>query len=323
MARLIQYRIILTGCILSLLTGCGLLGYDYVYTRIDKLLTNRVERALDLTRPQTNHLAASLKTLHQQHRVTELPYYVAYFDYVDSLTRDGLTLDEAESIRRNLDVLYARLMTQFIPILAATLNELNNEQLTYLEKQFAAYNDEKNREFNMTSPEERLRTRIDRHRKAFLFWLGSLTEQQETLVENNAKNYPDIELLRQTRHTTMQQDLLNLLWQRADADTLEEFLYRWWVHDDDKPSNLAKAEQQATRQIVEMTVRLFEELETEQKTYLQNKLQEFARSLETLIPTETRLKIAAYRKAFLQNTVQSSVSASCFKVLPDKAASSC
>jgi hypothetical protein len=319
-----RYRvIILTGCVLFLVTGCGLLGYDYVYNRIDKLLTNKIERTLDLTRPQSGRLAASLETLHRRHRVTELPYYVAYLDYVATLTGDGLTGGEAEAILKNLDILYARLMTRFIPILVATLNELDSDQLTHLEKQFAAYNDEKNRELGLASPEERLRARLDRHRKAFLFWLGSLTEQQETLIANNAESYPDIEPLWQNRRTAMQQDLLNLLWQHADTDALETLLYRWWVHDDDKTPALTKAEQQADEQIVSVTVRLFEALKPRQKTYLQNKLGEISRSLEALVPVESRPNIAEYREAFLQNTIQLSASANCFSVLPDKAASSC
>lgn len=319
----IRFRTILTGYILLLLTGCGLLGYDYVYNRIDKLLADRIERTLDLNRPQITRLASSLEALHQQHRVTELPYYVAYFDYVHTLTQDGLTIDEAELIQKNLDILYARLMAQFIPILVTTLNELNSDQLTYLEKQFTIYNDEKNREFGIASGEERMRARIDRHRKAFLFWLGSLTKQQEMLIESNAKSYPDIEPLWQNRRVTMQKDLLNLLWQHANANTLEKFLYRWWVDDKDKQPALVKAEQQAGKQIIALTVRLFKELEPSQKTHLQNKLGEFARSLEALIPAESRSKIASYRKAFLQNAVQVSASANCFSVAPDKTVSSC
>lgn len=306
-----------------LLAGCGLLGYDYVYNRIDKLLTNRIERTLDLTRPQNDRLATSLETLHRQHRVTELPYYVAYLDYVATLTVDGLTEGEMEAIRKNLDILYTRLMTRFIPILVVTLNELDNDQLTHLEKQFAVYNDEKNREFGLASPEERLRARLDRHRKAFLFWLGSLTEPQETLIANNAESYPDVEPLWQNRRIAMQQALLNLLWQHADADALETLLYRWWVRDDDKTPTLTKAERQADEQIVSAAVRLFEELEPQQKAYLQNKLKEISRSLEALVPAESRSKIVEYRKAFLRNTIQLSASASCFRVLPDKTASSC
>ena len=317
-----SYCAISAGCLLLLLTGCGLLGYDYVYNRIDKLLADRIERTLDLNHSQSGRLAGSLKMLHQRHRITELPYYAAYFDYVNTLTEDGLTAGEAEAIQNNLDILYARLMAQFIPILVATLNELNNDQLAYLEKQFTAYNEEKNREFGLASREERLRARIDRHRKAYEFWLGTLTEFQETLIERNAKNYPDIEPLWQNRRASMQRALLNLLWQHAESDTLGKFLYRWWVEDNDKPPALSKAEQQAGRQIIALTVRLFEELEPRQKTHLQNKLQEIARSLEALTPEESRPKIAAYRKAFLQNAVYS-VSANCFSVALDKAASSC
>lgn len=310
-------------CLLLLLTGCGLLGYDYIYNRIDRLLTDRIERTLDLNRSQSSRLAESLKTLHRQHRITELPYYVAYFDYVNALTQDGLTADEAEAVQKNFDILYARLMADFIPVLIATLNDLHNDQLTYMEKQFAGYNEEKSREFGLASPEERLRARIDRHRKAYAFWFGGLTERQETLIENNAKQYPDIEPLRQDRRSSMQQALLNLLWQHADSDNLGKLLYRWWVDDNDKPPALAKAEQQANKRVIALTVRLFKELEPRQKAHLQTKLEEIARSLETLIPRESQPKIARYRQAFMQNTVQLSASANCFSVTSDKAALSC
>lgn len=318
-----QYRKILTGSLLLLLTGCGLFGYDYVYNRIDKLLANRIEQVLNLTSTQTDRLTASLKAFHRQHRLTELPYYPAYFDYVSALTQDGLTEEEAESILKNFDILYARLVSRFIPTLITTLSELDNAQLTDLQTQFTEYNDERARESGVAAPEERLRTRIDRHRKAYAFWLGNLTEQQVTLIENNAENYPDIEPLWHNRRMTMQQSLLTLLRQRADSDTLEEFLYRWWVDGDDKPPALAEAEHRAGRHIITLTVSLFEKLEPKQKTHLQNKLDALARSLEELVPVESHPQIALHRKAFLHNEVQLSDNANCFNVAADNATSSC
>ncbi|HEX7027462.1 MAG TPA: DUF6279 family lipoprotein [Gammaproteobacteria bacterium] len=316
-------RTISMGCLLLLLTGCGLLGYDYVYNRIDKLLADRIEHTLDLNRMQSKRLADSLKALHQQHRLTELPYYVAYLEYVNTVTADGLTGDEAKAIMNNLDILYTRLMAQFIPVLAVTLNELNDDQLIHLEKQFVVYNEEKHREFGLASHEERLRSRIDRHREAYVFWLGSLTKTQEILIENNANNFPDIEPLWQNRRTSMQRALLNLLWQHADSATLGKLLYRWSVEDNDKPPDLSKAEKQAAKQVIALTIRLFDALEPRQKAHLRNKLEKLAETLEALTPTESRIKIAGYRRAFLQNAVQLSASANCFNVASDKAASSC
>lgn len=312
-----------TTCISILLTGCGLLGYDYVYDRIDKLLADKMEHTLNLNRPQKHLLAKSLDTFHQQHRITELPYYAAYLDYVNALSRDGLTADETKAVMKNFDVLYARLMAQFFPILASTLNGLDNNQLAHLEKQFGEYNDEKHRELGIASPEERVRARIDRHRKAYAFWLGNLTVQQKMLIEKNARVYPDIEPLWHNRRLTMQQTLLSLLRQRADNDTLTKFLYQWWVGNRHKPPALTDAEQQARRKIVVLTVDIFAELEPRQKRHLHNRLEEIARSLEALTPEESRAKIVFYREAFLQNAVHLSASANCFSVAPDKTLSSC
>lgn len=307
-------------CLLAL-GGCSAVGF--FYDRADSYLTKRVRDYLKLNAEQTGAIATALQTTHERHRRNELPYYVAYLDFVNSRTEGALDGESAETILEYFGVLYTRLAAEFVVVLSPVLVTLDTDQIAQLEERNRKYNEEQEKEYRTDTPEKMLAARIERHSKSYRFWLGNLSREQQALIRKNAEGYPSMEPLWAEWRQTQQQTLISMLQNRSDSKTLGRFLYGWWADGGNKPQALTGAEKAARERTIKLTLAIFGIIEPRQRNHLQKKLDDYARSLERLLPDDIRRNLDDYRLVLEENRLQLSAVASCFNVVDDNAALSC
>lgn len=151
-----------------------------------------VDDWFDLQEGQREWVTARIARFQAWHRVHELPEYEKLLQDTAARAATRLTEDDARRIHRELRVLYHRLVRKAIPDLADFLQQLQPEQVAYLERRYAEHNDKTMKESVKGTPRERQEARAKRFVEQFEDWTGRLSGAQRDLVRVRVAAIPDL-----------------------------------------------------------------------------------------------------------------------------------
>ncbi|WP_394240703.1 DUF6279 family lipoprotein [Vibrio astriarenae] len=199
------------------LTGCGV---RFLYNNVDWLVIEYLDDYVDLESGQEEWLSDKISLLSQWHRRYELPHYIDHLDQLIELDLKTFTAQELAAQKIQFQQHGERLLIEIEPQLLLLASQLSDEQVEQFMKNLRVrhgkYQD-KYQSLNDTEIRQRYAESIAENVER---WFGSLTEEQETVVElwtsEMEVTVPDW-VAYQTQVRLQVKEMLAL---RADADIL-------------------------------------------------------------------------------------------------------
>lgn len=191
-----------------LLSGCGA---KFVYNNLSMITPWYVDDFVDLTREQEKQYQAHLKVIHQWHRQHELPEYhglltelLAHLEN-DQLDRAFMS-DHLLALRQRWQVL----IDQASPALSEMASGLSDQQVADMMAALEEANKERLKE--QDTPAEHAKDVV----KGIKRWMGTLSKDQQAMVEAFAEAHPDRSEITVAAHRAFQQQLGVVLENRAE-----------------------------------------------------------------------------------------------------------
>ncbi len=171
-ALLFLIALIASGCIFRL-----------IYTNLDWIIPWYVSDYITLNGEQDGFLAQQIKSQLKWHRVSQLPIYSQAVKNFSAAAGKGLTRNDLEHVHDTLRLYWQDLVRQISPDIADILISADDAQI----KELLASFERKNREFKEKyidlEPEKLRKMKVERMERVLDYFLGSLTQQQETIIE--------------------------------------------------------------------------------------------------------------------------------------------
>lgn len=216
--RLGHWLAIILACAL-LTAGCS--SNRMAYNFLDWYAMWRVDRLVSLDRDQRAEARAAVKDFHQWHRETQLVLYAAYLKQLQQRLAHGpIDAEEIHAETDKIQLLLDHSLQRVLPIAAQTLSQLSDAQVQELMDNLTKLREEYIEENLDISAEKRIKKRYEDFEERLNSWIGSLTNQQKQWLKDWSKNLEDQEALTAQQYEVWQQQLTELLTQRADADAL-------------------------------------------------------------------------------------------------------
>lgn len=171
----------------ALLAGCGVLlqgcsAVKLAYNQVPHLAYWQLNRYLDLSQTQTEHVRSELGDLHQWHRDTMLPRHAALLQQVQQQLPAPISPAQAcrtfEEVRAQLD----KVLAQAEPKLAMLALQLTDTQIRNLEQKHADSNVDWKKEWLAPTPEQLREQRFKRHVSHAQRFYGALEEPQKAVL---------------------------------------------------------------------------------------------------------------------------------------------
>lgn len=217
----------------TLLTvGCS--SNRMAYNFLDWYAMWRVDRLVSLDRDQRAETRAAVKDFHQWHQDTQLILYAGYLQQLQQrLARGPISAEEIHAETDKVQLLLDHSLQRLLPIAAQTLSRLSDAQVQELLGNLTELREEYIEENLDITDDERLKKRYDDFEDRLDSWIGSFNNQQKQWVKEWSRNLKDQEALTAQQYHTWQQQLAELLTQRADADALLQGLQELMFHRKD------------------------------------------------------------------------------------------
>jgi hypothetical protein len=264
------------------LAGCSM--PRLAYQQADWLLLREMDSYLDLRDEQRESIALALETHLIRHRAEHLPEFAAAFSEAAARARRGLAEDDwrwALEQGRALAIGTAELM---LPTLATTLADLSPQQRRHLARRMAEGNDEYAESHALeATPQEQVHRTNERSVERIERWTGALSGEQIAMVHEASRAMPEMDAQWLTYVRGRQHDLLSLLDSGAPAPVIEDFLRGWWIRRDELPPELARKREQRIAARIELIARLDATLDSVQREYLVDRLQDLADDARSLV----------------------------------------
>lgn len=203
-------RILMLIAVITLLSGCGA---KFVYNNLSMITPWYVDDFVDLTREQKKQYQAHLETIHQWHRQHELPEYhrllTELLTHLDNEQLDRAFMsDHLLALRQRWQVL----IDQASPALSDMASGLSDQQVADMMAALEDANQERLKE--QDTPAAHAKDVV----KGIKRWLGTLSKDQQALVEAFAEAHPDRSEMTVAAHRAFQQQLAGVLANRDSAD---------------------------------------------------------------------------------------------------------
>lgn len=166
-----------------LVTACS---FKTVYNRLDYFIVEYVEGLVTLDETLEADLESRASALMAWHRSTQLQAYAGWFRELQDDVGPTLTAAEFDYHDKKLESfwrdLYARLNTD----MAGFLPGLNSTQRAELYQSLEEKNEDYLEDYIEIDDEERRDNRLERLQETYEDWLGELTDEQLSAIENTA-----------------------------------------------------------------------------------------------------------------------------------------
>jgi hypothetical protein len=195
---------------LTFLTGCGA---KFVYNNLAMITPWYVDDYIDLTREQKALYKSHLDEIHLWHRQQELPEYHRLLSELRvHLDNDNLDRTFLASHLLALRLRWQVLIERATPALTHMATTLSDDQLKGLMQALEDANTERMKE--QDTPEEH-RQEVTNSIKR---WLGTLSHDQQRLIETFADRHPDRSEVTVAAHRAFQTQLRDALERRSEKD---------------------------------------------------------------------------------------------------------
>nr|WP_136252394.1 DUF6279 family lipoprotein [Ningiella ruwaisensis] len=173
-----------------LVAGCST---KFAYKNIDWLVYWYIDDYIDMTKAQEQQFDTYLEQWLSWHKRSELPLYLAHLEELKAdIASQNISIAQMDYHQEKAREHWTRFRAHIAPDLAQLATTLSDEQVVYL---FAALEkenleDEEEREERAKRSEKRKKADwLDRNEDNLEKWLGNLTDEQETFVENSYGNF--------------------------------------------------------------------------------------------------------------------------------------
>ncbi|WP_311568521.1 DUF6279 family lipoprotein [Photobacterium arenosum] len=274
------YRPLLLLCVLAFLSGCAArLAYNTMNYWVPWYLDDYVS----LTPVQASRFESELLQAQAVHRRQELPkLHQHILEFQQELQRP-LTSEQIRSYHYSFTALAEQSASVFTPPAANLLRYMSNIQIDQINSKINKELDELRVKRDKLSQEEKLQRYTTRFEKFSKEWIGSLTEEQQTIIEELAKYQLDIEPVFFSARRGLYQQWQALLSQRhrPEFDARLKRLLRDVVGLRYAPVQ-SQLDQYLQRRFALMA-QLNQSLSSSQRQYLMNKLTDTRKEIAVLI----------------------------------------
>jgi len=251
-----------------LLSGCS--GMQLAYNTADFFIERYADDYLGLDGAQMERWSPTLDAALRQHRQDELPYLAAFFDSAQNDARKGFNRADVACLLDQFEVIYRRHFTLAAAAAAPLLADLDQGQISALERRFR----EEAREDadDAARPEaERVAKRVERYADNMRWWLGELDARQRGIVRDVVADLPETATWYEYRDRK-RRELIALLRRGASSARVEAFLTDWLVDYSDMPPALARSQRELRAGITDLLVRLDDSFSAAQRRQLIDRL---------------------------------------------------
>ena len=161
------------------------------YNNADWLLVWQLDRAFDLTRPQTEFLNTRLREQLRWHREIELAKTIAFLRRTQATAAEGITQGELEEAVAEFATLRNTLATRLAADSAEFFAQVSDEQLNYLQKYLKKTNKDWEKRVALP-PHKRSAERTERIMDMVTDWIGPLSTAQEQQLTPSIERIPDV-----------------------------------------------------------------------------------------------------------------------------------
>ncbi len=283
--RVPELRLIALMCLVLSLGGCS--AVKVAYNNSDFLLLRYADSYLDLTSAQNAYLRTHLRKRLEEHRQEELSSYVSLLNSVKDTARENVTPQELEVIFVSAWRLIQASIIKTIPVFTPVLAQLSEQQIDYLEKQMNKKNQQYVKEYIQRSQDDRLEARTRRTMERVEKWIGSLSDEQKSLISNISNEWPDVASEWFQYRQLKQQELLVLLRTKNSKYQIESFLIHWWVDQSDQNPRLTAKIGELRQGFRTLIIAIDKSLSSAQRNYFIKRIDRLSKNLKSLLPEST------------------------------------
>jgi hypothetical protein len=182
-------KIIIIGLVL-LLSGCST---KFIYKNVDWLVYWYLDDFVELTDQQEEVFDLKLATWLEWHKQNEIPKYIAHLDELSTdIASQKISLAKMDYHQQKAAEHWLSLKTRIVPDLVEMAHSLTQEQVTSmfaeLDERNQAEAEEREERLDKTVEKRRKET-LKRNKKNLKRWIGTLSSEQEKLIENMYGQY--------------------------------------------------------------------------------------------------------------------------------------
>ena len=180
--RIIRHALCILGILaLVLLSGCSSL--KLVYNQADEAAYWWLDSYVDLTDKQKPLVKDTLRYLHQWHRQTQLPEYVALLRRVRAMAPHDVQADQVCAVTQEMQNSFIAVLHQVEPEATKLLSQLSDAQLQRIRKKYDKLNQEWREDYMDGSEEKRMRYRNKQLLNRLEDFYGGLEAPQREVVQ--------------------------------------------------------------------------------------------------------------------------------------------
>jgi Family of unknown function (DUF6279) len=275
-----------------LTTSCSLtkLAYSnapFAYANAMPMLAWIAGDYVDLSGEQKDSLRKRLKKAFAWHRAEELPEYRRFLESVAEKSAGAVSVEDVRAAERDLRIYYNRTVERVIPDIADLLRALDADQVSQLERKFAADNDKLARESTQGSREERREARAAKFIGNVEEFTGRLSASQRDLVRARLAGGGDLTAERLTERLTdrryRQGETLAMIRAKVPREQMIAGLKRLLIDTEQWRSPLFQMKlRERDERMFELIAALYGTLTPEQRASLQDRLHGFIHDIAEL-----------------------------------------
>ena len=176
----------LLATLLLLLAGCSV---KFVYNQLDWLIPWYLDDYVTLNAEQYKQFKQTLNHYLDWHREEQLPVYADFLKQLATNSEDGLNKIEITQMLQQAEMFADTLFSRLGPSLGEILATLTDEQVEEMAHKFVEKNNEYRKKY-IDKPEKQRREKRAEDITDFVErWTGSLTDEQEMLIQSWSQNY--------------------------------------------------------------------------------------------------------------------------------------
>lgn len=269
--------IILALSLLMVTTGCSntRMGYNFM----DWWASWQIRKYVSLDRPQRQLFSAQFDELHDWHRETQLPRYIAFMEQSLILLdrEEKLTEADMQALLDEVQEMWTTVMERSLTPTSKFLATLSNAQVNELLENIKEQQQEWLEDDDDRTPAERLEEQAER-------WLGKVTDNQRELIAEWEKGFKSNTEHRRYSQVRWLEEFEHVLAQREDDQALESGVRRLLV-DDDWQYNEAHLEtmEHNRKRSVALMVNILNQRTEAQEAHLRDMVQGYASDFQRLV----------------------------------------
>lgn len=273
MAQL-RSRLLISALALLCLIIAGCSSTRLFYNQADWLLHYRANHYFNLDSGQKTAAKRQIATWLAWHRQSQLTCYADLISQFETRASNELTVADVAWFESEFRAHYATLVSSAILPASEVLNDLNTNQVNYLEKRLAKDQKKLAKELNRGRP-RRLKNRAKKTVVNIEKWFGNLSRQQTNWIKARSMTLPDLYQPWLSYRNRRDQTTLSLLRTGADPSTIAGTIESLWSDPGQAMATSSESEQLLAEMQAQshlMAVEFYRLASTEQKAHFWRQL---------------------------------------------------